>query len=92
MSMSCEATLTIQNELGLHARAATVFVQMASEYQADVFITKDGREVNGKSIMGVLTLVASKGTQIHLRAEGSDAEEMIGALSRLVHEKFGEVR
>ncbi len=92
MSMSYEATLTIRNELGLHARAATVFVQMASGYQADVFITKDGREVNGKSIMGVLTLVASKGTQIHLRAEGPDAEEMIGALSRLVHEKFGEAR
>ncbi|MCP4604378.1 MAG: HPr family phosphocarrier protein [Proteobacteria bacterium] len=92
MTSSCSVTLTIQNELGLHARAATIFVQAASEYIAEVFVTKDGREVNGKSIMGILTLVASKGTKIHLRAEGPDAEDVIAVLSHIVMNKFGEDR
>lgn len=89
---SREVTLIIENELGLHARAATMFVQIASKFDSDIFVTKDGREINGKSIMGVLTLVASKGTQIHLRAHGEQAGEMIDALSTLVANKFGEDR
>ena len=92
MNLSCEATLLIENELGLHARAATVFVRVASKYESTVYITKDGRQVNGKSIMGVLTLVASKGTEIQLRADGPDAEYAIAALSQLVRDKFGEER
>lgn len=55
-------------------------------------VEKDGREVNGKSIMGILTLVASKGTSIHVRAEGPQAEEVVSALKRLVTDKFGEAR
>lgn len=90
MTTSSEVTLTIENELGLHARAATMFVQTASKFEAEIIVHKDGREVNGKSIMGVLTLVASKGSQIHLRAEGRDAEEALGALEKLVADKFGE--
>lgn len=85
-----EVTLTIENELGLHARAATMFVQVASKFDADVSVTKDGREVNGKSIMGVLTLVASKGTHIYVRAEGRQANEVVEAIGKLVADKFGE--
>ncbi|MCU0660988.1 MAG: HPr family phosphocarrier protein [Myxococcota bacterium] len=85
-----EVMLTIENELGLHARAATMFVQVASKFDADITVIKDGREVNGKSIMGVLTLVASKGTKIQVRAEGRQASEVLDAISKLVAEKFGE--
>ncbi len=92
MSHFCEATLRIENELGLHARAATLFVQITSKYESTITVTKDGRDVNGKSIMGVLTLVASKGSEIHVRAEGPDAEEVIESLRRLVKDKFGEDR
>ena len=67
MNGFAEAVLTITNDLGLHARAATVFVQLASKFESDIYVTKDGREVNGKSIMGILTLVASRGSQITLR-------------------------
>lgn len=85
-----EIKLTILNELGLHARAATMFVQAASKYDSDVTVSKDGREVNGKSIMGVLTLVASKGSEIRVRAEGPEAKLVIAALSELVASRFGE--
>ncbi len=87
-----EVTLTIVNELGLHARAATMFVQVASRYESEIMVMKDGREVNGKSIMGVLTLVASKGSKIHLRASGPDAGDVIAELVKLVEDKFGEDR
>ncbi|MDJ0761516.1 MAG: HPr family phosphocarrier protein [Myxococcota bacterium] len=90
MSVTREVTLTIENDLGLHARAATMFVQITAKYDAEVFVEKDGREVNGKSIMGILTLVASKGSQICVRAEGPEAEQVIDALSDLVKTKFGE--
>lgn len=92
MTTSREVTLTILNELGLHARAATLFVQEASKHRADVFVVKDGREVNGKSIMGLLTLVASKGTHIKVRAEGADADAVLKALTALIERKFGEER
>ena len=90
MNEPIEVSVTIENERGMHARAATVFVQLASEFEADVFVSKDGREVNGKSIMGVLMLVATKGSRITLRAEGPDAEEAIAALCALVKNRFGE--
>ncbi len=87
-----EQTLLIQNELGLHARAATKFVQQASKFPCDVTITKDGQEVNGKSIMGVLMLVASKGTSVTVRARGDRAPEALAALVLLINDKFGEGR
>ena len=90
MSAQAEKTLKIQNELGLHARAATKFVQLASKYPCDVTIAKDGNEVNGKSIMGVLMLVASKGSTVTLRAKGDKADECIAALAALIDDKFGE--
>jgi phosphocarrier protein HPr len=82
--------LQITNELGMHARAATKFVQTANRFQSAVFIEKDGQQVNGKSIMGVLMLVAAKGSWITVRCEGQDAAEALVALSALVKDKFGE--
>jgi phosphocarrier protein len=85
-----EKKMLIQNELGLHARAATKLVQLATKYPCEITISKDGNEVNGKSIMGVLMLVASKGTWIVLKAKGDKAQEAIDALAKLIDDKFGE--
>jgi phosphocarrier protein HPr len=90
MTDTFHATLTIVNDLGLHARAATVFVRVAAKYESELFVEKGGREVNGKSIMGLLTLIAARGTKIHLRSEGPDGEQQIAALSQLIADKFGE--
>ena len=87
-----ERALLICNELGLHARAATKFVQIAGKFPCDVTVEKDGHDVNGKSIMGVLMLVASKGTTIIVRAKGAQAPEAVAALAKLVEDKFGEDR
>jgi phosphocarrier protein len=92
MSDVAKRTVVIKNELGLHARAATKFVQMAGKFPCEVTVTKDGHEVNGKSIMGVLMLVASKGTTIAIGAKGTQAEAAVAALAQLVDEKFGEDR
>jgi len=85
-----ERTFTIVNALGLHARAAAVLVQTANRHHCDIQVEKDGIAVNGKSIMGVLTLAASKGTQIAVTCEGGDAEEALEALSRVIEAGFGE--
>jgi phosphocarrier protein HPr len=87
-----EKTLTIRNELGMHARAATKFVQLASKYPCDVTVIKDGHEVNGKSIMGVLMLVASKGSVITIRGKGDQSDVAVAALAQLVEDRFGEDR
>jgi phosphocarrier protein len=92
MSEVANRTVVIKNELGLHARAATKFVQLAGKFPCDVSVTKDGHEVNGKSIMGVLMLVASKGTTITIGAKGAQAEAAVAALHQLVEDKFGEDR
>jgi phosphocarrier protein HPr len=85
-----ERSVTIVNELGLHTRAASKFVRLANEYDSEVMVEKDGQEVNGKSIMGVLMLVASKGSEIHIRTRGADAEAAADALAGLVQDGFGE--
>ena len=90
MSDVVERSVKIQNELGLHARAATRLVQLASKFPCEVTFGKDGHEVNGKSIMGVLMLVASKGSTVTLRAKGERAAEAITALVQLIDDKFGE--
>ena len=82
--------LQITNELGMHARAATKFVQTANKYQSAVTVEKDGQSVNGKSIMGVLMLVAAKGSWISVRCEGPDAADAMVALASLIQDKFGE--
>ncbi|MFN2257175.1 MAG: HPr family phosphocarrier protein [Desulfuromonadaceae bacterium] len=89
--MDCvERELIIQNRLGLHARAAAQFVQLANQYSSEIFIEKDGEEVNGKSIMGILMLAAPKGTVIVLRSRGDDAPDALDALQALIDDKFGE--
>ena len=85
-----ELRLQITNELGMHARAATKFVQTANKYQSAVTVEKDGQSVNGKSIMGVLMLVAAKGSSILVRCTGADAQDAMTALAQLVKDKFGE--
>ncbi|ERJ20623.1 Phosphocarrier protein HPr [Salinisphaera shabanensis E1L3A] len=82
--------LAIINKLGLHARAASKFVTVASQYDADIRVSKDGREVSGKSIMGVMMLAAARGSRIEVTAEGNDAEAALDALDELVRDRFGE--
>lgn len=85
-----EETLTLRNRLGLHARAAAKFVHAAASFQSKVSITKDGDEVDGKSILGLLLLAAGKGTPLVVRAEGSDEEQAMASLRDLVERKFDE--
>ena len=85
-----EKTLLIQNELGLHARAATKFVQTASKFPCEITVSKGANEVNGKSILSVLTLMAPKGTRVTLRAKGDRAAEAVAAIATLIDDKFGE--
>jgi phosphocarrier protein HPr len=83
--------LKIVNPLGLHARAAAKLVALAGKYKSDVWIGKDGQEVNGKSILGVLMLACGQGSIITLRVEGRDAHEAHDALAALVAAGFGEI-
>jgi len=81
-------TVVIKNEQGLHARPADLFVRTASRFEASVEVIKDGERVDGKSILGILTLVAERGTQLSIEAKGRDAEDALTALARLVEEGF----
>jgi len=85
-----EKTVDIVNKLGLHARAAARLVTLASKFESDVRVRKDGREVSGKSIMGVMMLAAAKGSQVTLIAEGEDAQQALDELAALVADRFGE--
>jgi phosphocarrier protein HPr len=80
----------IVNKLGLHARASAKLTQVASRYGAEVWLTRDGRRVNAKSIMGVMMLAAGKGSRLVIEAEGVDAEEAMGAIVALIAGRFGE--
>lgn len=84
--------LPIVNKLGLHARAASKFVTVASRYNARVTVMKDGREVSGKSIMGVMMLAAARGSSIEVTAEGEDADAALDAIDALVADRFGEAQ
>ena len=83
-------TFTIRNRLGLHARAAALLVKTANGFVSDVTLEKDGLEVNGKSIMGILMLAASKGAKITLKVNGKDSAQAIQVLGKLIEGKFGE--
>jgi phosphocarrier protein HPr len=85
-----EKKIVIKNRLGLHARAAVKFVNLANRYSADVKIIKDTTSIDGKSILGILTLAATQGTAIVLRVAGKDEDDASRALAVLVNEKFGE--
>ncbi len=83
-------TLTIVNKLGLHARAAAKLVKLASSFESDVQVKRQQREVNGKSIMGVMMLAASKGTEIDLTISGADETTAMEQLIDLIQSGFGE--
>ena len=83
-------TVTVVNQLGMHARAAAKFVHLATKYQAQIRVARDSREMDGKSIMGILLLAASRGTAITIRADGADEGDAIEALTALVASGFGE--
>lgn len=87
---TAKKTLIIQNKLGLHARAASQFVQLANKFKADITISRGRQEVNGKSIMGVMMLAAAKGSKITVKAKGDDAHTALDAVEKLVNDKFGE--
>jgi phosphocarrier protein len=85
-----EQTFTIVNMLGLHARPASQLVQIANRHQCEVHIVKDGTSVNAKSIMGVLTLAAARGSRLTVTCEGDDAESAMAAMGKLITAGFGE--
>ncbi|MGQ9800104.1 MAG: HPr family phosphocarrier protein [Candidatus Saccharicenans sp.] len=85
-----EKKIIIKNKLGLHARAAVKFVNLANRYSSSVKIVKDSNEVDGKSILGILTLAASQGTPIKLVVNGRDENLAMKALCELINDKFGE--
>lgn len=90
MSEQTKGDLEIVNDLGLHARAASKLVRVANSYPAEVFVGHSGREVNGKSILGVLMLACAKGSTISVRCEGPKATEAYQAIDELVRDGFGE--
>ena len=82
--------VTVVNQLGMHARAAAKFVHLAAKFQAHIRVARDAREMDGKSIMGLLLLAAARGTIIRISAEGGDEAEAVAALAELVQSGFGE--
>ncbi len=82
--------MVILNRYGLHARPASKFVKLASRFKSSIYVEKDGEEVNGKSIMGLMMLAAGEGSHILVKATGPDAREALDELQKLVNEKFGE--
>lgn len=85
-----ERSVVIQNKYGLHARPAAEFVKAAHAFESDIQVQKDDLEVNGKSIMGMMMLAAERGSEIVIRASGSDADEAMEKLVGLVTNRFGE--
>ncbi len=85
-----DRTVTIRNKLGLHARAAVKFVNLANRFGSSVKIVKDGDEIDGKSILGILTLAATQGTSIRLVVSGKDEEAALAALTELIANRFDE--
>ncbi len=82
--------IEITNKLGLHARASAKLTQLAGQFSSDVFLARNGRKVNAKSIMGVMMLAASKNSKIFIEIDGSDESEAMEALIKLIEDKFGE--
>ena len=85
-----EKTVTIKNRAGIHARPAALLVQTANRFSANIFLEKDGEKINGKSIMGILTLAATYNTPIKIIADGSDEQDALQTICRLFETKFEE--
>ena len=85
-----KTTVTISNKLGLHARASAKLTKLAGSFRSDVFMSRNGRRVNAKSIMGVMMLAAGLGTDVEIETDGADEQQAMDALLALVNDKFGE--
>jgi phosphocarrier protein len=85
-----KASAEIINKLGLHARAAAKLTHVASAYRCEIWLSRSGRRVNAKSIMGVMMLAAGQGTSVLIEAKGDDADQAVAAIMKLIAEKFGE--
>lgn len=85
-----EQQLTIINKLGLHARAAAKLINLTSKFSCDIQLSKDGRQVDGKSIMSVMMLAASKGTELTISTDGEDEQEALSAIVELINNRFDE--
>jgi phosphocarrier protein HPr len=89
-TQKAEKDIPVINRLGLHARPAAMFVRIASRYRCEVWVAKEGEEVNGKSIMGLMMLAAGQGSKLRLRCEGPDAEKALADLEELINARFHE--
>ena len=87
--MNCRKLIII-NKLGMHARASAKFVSLASEFNAEITLNRNGQQVNGKSIMGIMMLAAAKGAEIEVCADGKDEKKAVEALAELINNRFGE--
>ena len=89
-SQKIEKEITIVNRLGLHARPAAMFVRIASRYRSEVWVSKEGEQINGKSIMGLMMLAAGQGSTLTIKCEGPDADKVMEELEELIQQKFNE--
>src|SRR5260370_29683948 len=89
-SQKMEKEMSIVNRLGVHARPAAMFVWIASRYRSEIWVVKEGEEVNGKSIMGLMMLAAGQGSKLRIRCEGPDADQAIEELEQLINARFNE--
>jgi phosphocarrier protein len=85
-----EKEITIINRLGLHARPAAMFVRIANRYRSEIWVEKEGEQINGKSIMGLMMLAAGQGSKLMIRCEGSDADKAMEELEDLINRRFNE--
>jgi len=85
-----EKDVIIVNRLGMHARPAALFVRVASRYRCEVWVEKEGEQINGKSIMGLMMLAAGQGSKLTIRCEGPDADKVLEELEELIQKKFNE--
>ena len=85
-----EKEITIINRLGLHARPAAKFVRIAERYRSEIWVEKEGEQINGKSIMGLMMLAAGQGSKLTIRCEGADADKVMEELEELIRQKFNE--
>lgn len=85
-----EKIMTIKNRMGLHARPAALFVQEAAKFKSQIYVMKDGLQVNGKSVMGLMLLAAESGSKLTVKADGPDEEKALQALAKLFERRFDE--
>ena len=88
--MIVQKTLTIKNELGLHARSAAMIVRVLERYRSSVYLERDGNQVDARSLLDILTLACPKDSRIVVRDDGDDAREAVNSIAKLVDDKFGE--